>query len=179
MKNQPSRSPAPGSPAAIQSKLIQLEERIGSEPVHQFVHPQQNQIPEWCGADVRVTSDFVWEPANFVEAHDLLVRTRHAGALTWLLLELRDAFAGWLDAGNKYGFYGGLAEAALSHLAANQPEVDEAKPLLKAVLAQAFIGLQTLQEYGGLPSDLPIVIHQRDAEGRQSRIAIESGQDRP
>ena len=83
---------------------------------------------------MRITSDFLWESSNFVEAHDLLVRTRHARALTWLFLEVRDAFSLWLDASNKYGFYGSLAEAALDHLAQHQPETVDARPLLEAVL---------------------------------------------
>ena len=166
----------PDWPAAIEAKLIYLGKRISSEPVKQLAHDQQAQLPEWRGADVHVTSDFAFEPKDFIEQHDLLVRTPHAKALTWLFFELRDAFAGCLDAGNKYGFYGALAQAALDHLAAHQPEPDEAKQLLKAVLAEAFLCLQRLREDGTLDADVPIVLHKRDAEGGQSCINLGDGQ---
>lgn len=178
MKNKSNPTPHFDSPDTIQDKLNQIGERISSEQIHQLVHPQQELIPEWLGADVRVTSDFVYEPKDFMEGHDLLVRTEHAKALTWLFLELRDALDGWLDFGNKYGFYGDLAQAALNYLAANQPESADAKPLLNAVLAEAFRCLQYLQEVGKLPTNDPIVCHQRDVEGRQYRIKLEDGGSR-
>ena len=49
-----------------------------------WTHPEMERIPEWRGADIRITSDF---EKNYQEAgyfdHDLTVRTRHAGPVTW------------------------------------------------------------------------------------------------
>jgi len=175
MKSKSLSDPSSVSPDVIESILMQLGIRIAFDPLDRLVYREQDRIPEWRGADVRVTSDFDYEPKDFMEGHDLLVRTQHAKGLTWLIFELRDTFSGWIDAGNKYGFYGALAQAALSHLAANQPESDDARPLLNAVLVEAFRCLQMLREDGNLPPDVPIVCHQRDAEGRQQRINLEDG----
>jgi len=75
------------------------------------------------GADVRITSDF---ERNFCEPgyfdHDLTVRTRHAGPVTWFIFQMRDLFDGWLDYGNKYGFYELLAQGALDHRASREIE---------------------------------------------------------
>ena len=49
-----------------------------------WTHPEMERIPEWRGADIRITSDFeknYQEPGYF--DHDLKVRTRHAGSVTW------------------------------------------------------------------------------------------------
>jgi hypothetical protein len=72
--------------------------------------------------------------------------------------ELRDCFSDELNAGNKYGFYEGLAQAALSHLSANQPEQEQAGPMLKAVLKEAFGVLGKLRESDALPPDSGLVI---------------------
>ena len=136
-------------------------------------------MPEWSGADVRITSDFTHEPQKFIEAHELLVRTRHAESLTWLFLEVRDAFGHLLDASNKYGFYGALAQSASEHLAMHQPERDDPRPLLRATLTRAFEWLRTLRSDGELSANAKIVIHEQDAEGRQRRIDPETGADTP
>jgi hypothetical protein len=162
-------------PSAIESRLIDLGARLSHSPPDQPVHPQQAEIPEWVGADVHVTSDFAWEPKNLFDAHELLVRTRHAKPLTWLIFELRDAFEEWLDFRNKYGFYGSLAQAAQRHLAAHQPESDDPRPLLKDVLAVGFKCVEALRREGELPEDAGIIVHQQDAEGRQRRIDPETG----
>jgi len=48
------------------------------------------------------------------------VRTRHAGPVTWFVFQMRDLFDGWLDGGNKYGFYELLAQGALEHRASRE-----------------------------------------------------------
>lgn len=149
--------------ARIEDGLISLGKRI--ERGDALAHPAQSQIPEWQGADTVVTSSF----ENGPEDHDLIVRTVHAKQLTWLFFELRDCFSNELNAGNKYGFYGRLAQAALDHLSANQPEPEEAGPLLKAVLKEAFRFLLELRESDELPPDSGVVIHSIDKEGRQKR----------
>jgi len=49
-----------------------------------WTHPEMERIPEWRGADVRITSDFEREfnELGYFD-HDLTVRTRHAGPVTW------------------------------------------------------------------------------------------------
>ena len=139
-----------------------------------WVHPEMERIPEWRGADIRITSDFekdYQEPGYF--DHDLTVRTRHAGSVTWFVFQMRDLFDGWLDGGNKYGFYELLAQASLEHLAANQPEPEDAKPLLKAMLTRAFLMLEVAKEHHVWPEDAVVVVHAQDQEGNQYRKNLE------
>ena len=136
-------------------------------------HPQQSSMPEWSGADTVVTSDFMYESGGFKT--DLIVRTRHARILTWLIFEIRDAFSEFLDATNKYDFYGSLGEAALKHLARHQPEAEDHRSLLRAVFAKAFEYFAYVQEHHTLPPDSPIVLHSQDAEGRQFREGFDAG----
>lgn len=166
------------SPSAdeIESLLIALGQRLGAVSPGSLFHPNQAQMPEWSGADVRVTSDFNHEPQDLIEAHDLLVRTVHAVPLTWLLLEVRDAFGSVLNASNKYGFYGSLAQAALKHLAAHQPESDDPQQLLRAVIARVFEWLRVFREQGEIPPNAEIVLHTRSSEGRQRRVDGEAGE---
>ena len=139
-----------------------------------WTHPEMDRIPEWMGADVRITSDFEKEfndPKYF--EHDLTVRTRHTGPVTWLIFRMRDLFDGWLDWGNKYGFYELLAQAALEHLAANQPEPEDARPLLRAMLTRAFLMLEVAKEHHVWPDDAMVVVHSQDQEGNQFRTNLE------
>jgi hypothetical protein len=133
-----------------------------------------DRIPEWRGADIRITSDFKtdFNEANYFD-HDLTVRTRHAGSVTWFVFQMRDLFDGWLDAGNKYGFYELLAQAALEYLAGNQPEPEDTKPLLRAMLAQGFAILGVAKEHNIWPDDAMMVLHTRDDEGNQLRKNLE------
>ncbi len=160
----------------IEDHLLALGRRLANDP-SSLKHPAQAEIPEWTGADVKVTSDFAWEPENFIASHDLLVRTRHAFPLSWLFFEIRDAFSSWLDASNKYGFYGSLAQAAQKHLASYQPEPDDPRPLMRAVLSVAFEWLNVLRDQGLIPPNAEIVIHSQDAEGRQQRVGKKDGRD--
>lgn len=123
--------------ASLENRLIDIGRIIETNHPRALHHPKLASMPEWLGADVAITSNFAVPESGFM-GHDLLVRTNHAKSLTWLFFEVRDAFGGELDSGNKYGFYGRLAEAALSHLSSNQPESEDPRPLLKSVLAVAF-----------------------------------------
>jgi hypothetical protein len=161
----------------LEDKLLVLGRRVDSPSIADLQHADQQSLPEWRGADTRITSDFVSEPKGWDDEHGLLVRTLHAKQLTWLFLELRDAFNPWLDASNKYGFYGSLARAALQHLAMNQPEADDARPLLRAVLGAAFDHLATLRSRGVITANASIVLHERDSEGRQRRTNFQTGEE--
>ena len=139
-----------------------------------WTHPEMERIPEWRGADIRITSDFekdYQEPGYF--DHDLTVRTRHAGPVTWFVFQMRDLFDGWLDGGNKYGFYELLAQAALEHLAVNQPEPEDPRPLLRAMLTRAFLMLEVAKEHHVWPDDALVVVHTKDEEGNQFRKNLE------
>ena len=139
-----------------------------------WTHPEMERIPEWRGADIRITSDF---EKNYQELgyfdHDLTVRTRHAGSVTWFVFQMRDLFDGWLDGGNKYGFYELLAQAALEHLADNQPEPEDPRPLLRAMLTRAFLMLEVAKEHHVWPDDAMMVVHSQDEEGNQLRTNLE------
>jgi len=97
------------------------------------------------------------------------VRTRHAGPATWFVFQMRDLFDGWLGWSNKYGFYELLAQGALDHLATNQPELEDARPLLRAMLVQGFAILGVAKEHHIWPDDAMMVLHTRDDEGNQFR----------
>ena len=159
-------------PEAIEDGLMEIGRAI--EAGGPWTHPEMERIPEWRGADIRITSDFeknYQEPGYF--DHDLTVRTRHAGSVTWFVFQMRDLFDGWLDYGNKYGFYELLAQAALEHLAANQPEPGDAKPLLRAMLTRAFLMLEVAKEHHVWPDDAVVVVHAQDQEGNQYRKNLE------
>ena len=155
-------------PEGIEDGLMGMGRAI--EAGGPWTHPEMDRIPEWKGADIRITSDF---ERNFKEPgyfdHDLTVRTRHAGPATWFIFQMRDLFDGWLDWGNKYGFYELLAQAALEHLAANQPEPEDAKPLLRAMLNRAFLMLEIAKEHSVWPDDSMLVLHSHGEEGNQFR----------
>jgi hypothetical protein len=154
--------------ARIEERLLSAGRRMERETSSELRHPSQAGMPDWRGADVQVTSNF-----GLMEGHDLLVRTVHAVPLAWLIFQVRDAFGDLLDASNKYGFYGSLAKAALDHLATHQPESDDARPLLRTVLKQAFASLEFPREHGYLPIDETVVFHGRDNEGRQWRSDLD------
>ena len=159
-------------PEGIEDGLMGMGRAI--EAGGPWTHPEMDRIPEWRGADIRITSDFERdfnEPGYF--DHDLTVRTRHAGPATWFVFQMRDLFDGWLDWGNKYGFYELLAQAALEHLAGNQPEPEDAKPLLRAMLTRAFLMLEVAKEHHVWPDDAMVVVHSRDQEGNQFRKHLE------
>ena len=159
-------------PEAIEDGLMDMGRAI--EAGGPWTHPEMERILEWRGADIRITSDFKtdFNEANYFD-HDLTVRTRHAGPATWFVFQMRDLFDGWLDFGNKYGFYELLAQAALEHLAANQPEPVDAKPLLRAMLTRAFLMLEVAKEHHVWPDDAMMVLHSQDDEGNQWRMNLE------
>ena len=159
-------------PEAIEDGLMDMGRAI--EAGGPWTHPEMERIPEWRGADIRITSDFEmnYQAPGYFD-HDLTVRTRHAGSATWFVFQMRDLFDGWLDYGNKYGFYEFLAQAALEHLAGNQPESEDAKPLLRAMLTRAFLMLEVAKEHHVWPDDTMMVLHSQDAEGNQFRKNME------
>ena len=171
MRNKEKKLKVKG-PEGIEDGLMGMGRLI--EAGGPWTHPEMERIPEWRGADIRITSDFEmnYQAPGYFD-HDLTVRTRHAGPATWFVFQMRDLFDGWLDYGNKYGFYELLAQAALEHLAPNQPESEDAKPLLRAMLTRAFLMLEVAKEHHVWPDDAMMVVHSQDAEGNQFRKNME------
>jgi len=134
------------------------------------------KMPEWQGADVIITSDFEARSHGFLD-HDLVVRSRHASAITWLFFRLRDAFGEELDASNKYRFFGDLAKAALAVSALSPIEANDARPLLKAILREAIKYYRELRESDFIAEGSNFVLHMQDEEGRQKRIDLETGEE--
>ena len=151
---------------AFENRLIDLGLKIDTVAAAALKHVGQSRMPEWSGGHVIVTSDFSQMDGFFGR---FIIRTRHAKPVTWLIFELRDCFADQLNSETKYGFYGRLAQAAIDHLAANQPEAEDFRPLLRSILHAGFGELQQLRQTHDLPVSPPIIIHSIDAEGRQSR----------
>jgi hypothetical protein len=169
-----SPGPVALNPAEIERRLIQLGHRINTEPESALLHAGQISLSEWRGAGVIVTSDQLFEPEGMIEASKLVVRTAHALPITWLFMEFWDSFSGHLDAGNKYGFYGDLASAALETLAREQPDPDY-RTILQALLARGFYFLAFLRSQECLPPDSMVVIHSTTNEGQQIRIDAATG----
>ena len=63
--------------------------------------------------------------------------------------------------------------AALEHLAGNQPEPEDAKPLLRAMLTRAFLMLEIVKQHHVWPDDAMVVVHSDDEEGNQFRQNLE------
>lgn len=164
------------TPVEIHQALKQLRDEIRSSSPVLLTERDNDPREGWRGADVIVTSDFERQP-GWMDGHKLWVPTRHAQELGWLFRCVRDAFQGWYDYRNKYGFFGSLGQAALRHLAQNQPEAIDHRPLLHAVLPQAEAWASFLEDHGCLPENAPIVIHLTDSEGRQVRIDAASGEE--
>ena len=157
--------------------LNELRIEIARTPVSELKDAETGEPRQgWRGADVIVTADFEVEP-GWMEEHKLWVRTRHARALGWLFRRVRDAFQGWYDYRNKYGFFGSLGQAALHHLRQKQPESDDHRALLQFVLAQACAWADILEHHGQLPDNAPVVIHLTESEGRQLRLDAFTGEE--
>jgi hypothetical protein len=84
----------PATADEVEALLLSLANRLDCDSAS-LQHVDQGRSREWRGADLRITSDFSWEPRHFMEGHDLLVRTRHSLQLSWLFRELWDAFSTW------------------------------------------------------------------------------------
>jgi len=63
--------------------------------------------------------------------------------------------------------------AALEYLAENQPEPEDAKPLVRAMLTRAFLMLEVAKEHHVWPDDEMVVVHSQDEEGNQFRKHLE------
>lgn len=97
-------------------KLIELEDKIKCGKL-----PHSSDL--WGGADVIITdkiSDFgksqerlVVDMEGLHNTSEKVVYTKNAYELSQVFSELKDIFNDFIDAGNKYTFYGNLASAAI------------------------------------------------------------------
>ncbi len=97
-------------------KLIELEDRIKYSKL-------KIASDLWGGADVIITDCMddlgrgrervVIDMQGIYNTSDKIVYTKNAQELSQIFFELKDIFDGFIDAGNKYTFYGNLANAAI------------------------------------------------------------------
>lgn len=140
----------------LDAQIMSLSHAINQQPDAHHWHSQMQRMPEWCGADLKVTTDLNYQRLDIFENNLLIIQTRHARQLTALLLKIRDAFGELLTSENKYEFYGYLGAAAQKHLA-GEPATSDCRPLLRAVLTAAFKTIPELTHEDALhytPSDL-------------------------
>ncbi|RJQ42541.1 MAG: hypothetical protein C4534_10015 [Gaiellales bacterium] len=128
----------------INRRIDGIQERIDSG----FFLEEALTVAEFTGADVKIRQplgenvEALPESAPFVISlqesvpQKRVVRTVYSRELSWLLLELGEAFRETIDYVSKYDFFGSLAQAALDHLAA-EGDAAGSKPLLLHVLARA------------------------------------------
>lgn len=121
----------------LDAQIMSLSHAINQQPIIQSWPPQMQCVPEWQGADLKITSDLTYRRHWFFDGNLLIIQTKHARELTWLLVEIRDAFSELITFENKYEFYRSLGAAAQKHLA-EASETTDPRPLLGAVLAAAF-----------------------------------------
>lgn len=92
----------------------------------------------WADAGAFITEDaLVWANGQRTDHAEIGVLTRHARPLSWLFFTLGEQCRRVLHVGNRDTFFGRLADAANAHLAAQQPESSDWRPLLTAVIHEA------------------------------------------
>jgi hypothetical protein len=128
--------------AEICSKLKEIGLLIKAGPI-----PQSPQY--WIGADVQIVQKIEDEKRkpDFYPRNRVLV-TPYAGEFSWLFEQLRDVFYATraIDYTSKEEFFGRLANAALRHIQKHGAEELTPKPILLAVLSEAFRILEELSE---------------------------------
>jgi len=102
-------------------------------------------VPEWGGADVMIRSEVDSNDAEWIKNQPIVISpqetdpmrrivvTEYSLQLSWLFIELREAFSEQIDYASKYDFYGSLAQAAIDHISQSEGDID-CKELLCAVL---------------------------------------------
>ena len=62
-------------------------------------------------------------------------------------------------------------------MAGNQPEPEDARPLLRAMLTRAFLILEIVKQHHVWPDDAMMVVHSDDEEGNQIRKTLKNKWD--
>lgn len=123
------------------SALVEISKEIKLQ-----VHDKSCLYTEWEGADVVITSNNSKGKGN--EGFDPELRTLitpYACEVGWLFTRLRNAFDELLDGTSKNRFYGRLADAATNYQQ-NVNGDETSQDMLKAVLSEAFIVLDEIEE---------------------------------
>lgn len=91
---------------------------------------------EWGGAGTIVAKELdpLYDAGRY---NDIIVYTEHSLELSWLFYQLKDAFADEIDFGNKYEFYGNLADAGVEYNKTTEEKTLQG--ICKAVLDCAFM----------------------------------------
>lgn len=124
--------------------LAALRLLADDEPSLELRHPEQARSPYWQAADLQVIPNESHERTDAFAAHQLVVFTRHAASLGWLLYMLRDAFGEYLTADNKALVFGQLGLALRQAQAG--PEGHSAARLRLAVVEAAELALEAFAE---------------------------------
>lgn len=91
--------------------LAALRLLADDEPSLELRHPEQARSPYWQAADLQVVPNESHERTDAFAAHQIVIFTRHADSLSWLLYMLRDAFGDYLTPDNKSLVFGQLGLA--------------------------------------------------------------------
>lgn len=86
--------------------LAALRLLADDEPSFELRHTEQSVSPYWQAADLQVIPNESHERIDAFASHQLVVFTRHAASISWLLYMLRDAFGDYLSADNKSLIFG-------------------------------------------------------------------------
>lgn len=100
-----------------------------------FRHPDQELRPFWQSADLQVVPNESHERPDAFESHQLVIFTRHAGAVGGMLFFVRDALRPYLSADNKSLVFGQIGLALRRAQAGADATL--AGPLLRAVVVAA------------------------------------------
>lgn len=119
------------------SLLTTLATELDARTVQQ-PPPYARTADLWQCAGSFVTDDaFAFTDSDPARRGDLGILTRHARPLSWLLFALREDSRLTGGPWAEREFFGRLADAANAFLAAHQPEEQDWRPLLQAVLREA------------------------------------------
>jgi hypothetical protein len=140
-------------PSALTTLAADIAARTVQQPP-----PYARTADPWQCAGSFVTDDALAFTDSEPARHgDLGILTRHARPLSWLLFALREDS---LLTGGPWAereFFGRLADAANAFLASHQPEEEDWRPLLQAVLREASAILRERNQ----PRPQPRTAHRR------------------
>ena len=88
--------------------------------------PTQNEY--FQGADLIVTNEK--EVTRYDVDHMVILNTRHAGPISWLIYELKDIFRDRINSTNKHHFYAEIGEILIAQL---QEDGDPIQAMLNVV----------------------------------------------
>ena len=109
---------------AAKEALTLLRLLVDDAEAAELRHPDQDAQPYWQSADLQVVPNESHERPDAFESHQMVVFSRHASAIGWMLFFVRDALRPYLSADNKSLVFGqiGLAlRRAQASEASDQP----------------------------------------------------------